>query len=191
MPTPPVITPAGPLTKDGGALVDFTADQSVTWTATAGTLSPSSGTASTWTAPNESRSVTVTGTNGSGVDTVSIVVQGVFPNYWAWRTPIHAKKDVLVWRPIFGPSQTRGFGDGSAIHDWELGNEDSEITRFDAIKAFWEYHHPGRQFDLVDPVREERRTYEFDSDLDYHYNDSGGVTWSVRIKEAYPYAAIV
>jgi hypothetical protein len=184
----PVITPGGPLGRDGGSSTNFTADQSVTWTTSGGTLSAVTGTSVTWKAPNETGTRTLTATNGSAqTDVVTITVRAIIPNYWTWRNPIHAKKEGLIWRPIYGPTQTRGFGDSSAIHDWELGNDDSEIEKFEEMYAFWNYHHFGRQFDLNDPVLEERRTYEIDSDIDYHYNDSGGVTWSLRIKEAYPY----
>lgn len=184
----PIINPGGPLGRDGGTLTDFTADQPVTWTTNGGTLSGVAAAAVTWEAPNQTGVWTLTATNGAAqTDIVTIIVRAIIPNYWTWKTPIHAKKDVLIFRPIYGPSQTRGFGDSSPIHDWELGNEDSEIDRFQEIRDLWDWHHPGRQFDLIDPVLEERRTYETDSDIDYHYNDSGGVTWHLRIKEAYPY----
>jgi len=185
---PPVITPSGPLGRDGGSTTNFTADQSVTWTKSGGTLSAILPTSVTWEAPNETGTRTLTATNGAAqTDIVTITVRAIIPNYWAWKTPIHAKKEGLIFRPIYGPTQTRGFGDSSAIHDWELGNDDSEIEKFQEMYAFWNYHHFGRKFDLNDPVLEERRTYETDSDIDYHYNDSGGVTWSLRIKEAFPY----
>lgn len=184
-----MITPSGPLGRDGGSLTNFTADQPVTWTKSGGTLSNVAAQSVTWEAPNETGARTLTATNGAAqTDIVTITVRAIIPNYWTWKNPIHAKKDGLIWRPIYGPSQSRGFGDSSAIHDWELGNDDSEIDRAVEMLAFWDYHHPGRQFDLDDPVLEERRTYEIDSDIDYHYNDSGGVTWSFRIKEAFPYA---
>lgn len=187
----PIITPAGPLIRDGKSLTDFTADQDVTWATSGGTLSNVLAQSVTWEALNQSGVWTLSGDNGPDAPTVvSITVRAVIPNFWTWRNPIHAKKDVLIFKPVYGPTQTRGFGDSSPIHDWELGNEDSEIDNFLELKAFWDWHHPGRPFDLVDPVLEERRTYESDSDLNYHYNDSGGVSWSMRIKEAYPYAVV-
>jgi len=187
----PILSPGGPLGKDGGTLTNFTADQNVTWTTSGGTLSNVAAQSVTWEAPNQTGVWTLTGTNGAAeTDIVSITVRAIIPNYFGWKTPIHAKKDVLIFKPIYGPTQTRGFGDSSAIHDWELGNDDSEVDNFDELKAFWDWHHPGRQFDLDDPITLERRVYETDSDLDYHYLDSGGVTWAMRIKEAYPYTVV-
>lgn len=180
----------------GGVAIDITSagtgthtvTQVVTWTTSGGTLSNATSTSVTWKAPNETGTRTLTATNSAAeAGIVTITVKAIIPNYWTWKTPIHAKKEGLIWRPIYGPTQSRGFGNSSAIRDWELGNDDSEIDKFKELYAFWNYHHFGRQFDLSDPVLEERRTYEIDSDLDYHYNDSGGVTWSLRIKEAYPY----
>lgn len=113
------------------------------------------------------------------------------PNYWAYKAPIEAEKDVLIFRPIYGPSQTRGFGDGSPIHKWEIGNDDSDQTNFLAIKAFWVAKYPGVAFILNDVVIGEKRAYEFDSNLAYQYNPGGeSYSWSVRIKEVYPYVVI-
>lgn len=187
----PVIAPAGPLIKDGKSLTDFTADQNVTWTTSGGTLSNVAAQSATWMAPNESGVRTLTGTNGSAqAKIVSITVRAIIPNFWKWQTPIHAKKDVLIFKPIFGPTQTRGFGDGAPILDWELSNDDSSYADFIELKAFWDYHHPGKQFDMVDPNIPERRTYETDSDFDYSYNHADSVTWACRIKEAYPFVAV-
>lgn len=114
----------------------------------------------------------------------------VIPNFWVWKTPITAKKDVLVFTPIFGPSQTRSFGDGNPHHDWELGNDDSDHDDFLEIKEFWDNHYPGVQFYMYDPQLNETRTYEIDSDFSEHYNHADSYSWSFRIKECYPFAVI-
>lgn len=188
----PIITPAGPLARDGKTLTSFLANMAVTWATTNGTLVTVDPTHANWTAPNQTGVWQVSGDNGPDPETiVSITVKGILPNYWTFKDPVHAKKEVQIWRPISGPSQSRSFGDPTkAIHDWELSDDDSSYENFLEMKAFWLYHYPGRQFDMVDPVLLERRTYEFDSDFDSMYNHQDSYTWSVRIKEAYPYAVI-
>jgi hypothetical protein len=187
----PIIAPTSPIGRDGKSSTIFTADQNVTWTKSGGTLSDVAARSVTWTAPNQTGVWTLTGTNGSAQATIiSITVRAIIPNFWKWQNPVHATKDVLIFKPIFGPTQTRGFGDGSPILGWELSNDDSSYDNFIELKAFWDYHHPGRQFDMIDPNIPERRTYETDSDLDYSYNHADSVTWAMRIKESYPYALV-
>jgi hypothetical protein len=114
----------------------------------------------------------------------------VLPNYWEYKSPAEARKDVSVFTPYWGPDQTRGYGDGSPRHHWELGNADS--AREDAIemKAFWGEHFPGIQFYMYDPEVDETRVYTFDSNYGFHYNPGDSHAWSVRIKEAWPYTRI-
>lgn len=114
----------------------------------------------------------------------------LIPNYWEFKTPIKAHKDVLVWRPYAGPTQTRTFGAGAVQHEYELGNSDDEEDQFFEIKTFWIDRYPGVSFELYDPISDETRSFEFDSDLSFHYNENGGVAWKVLIKEVYPYAII-
>lgn len=114
----------------------------------------------------------------------------LIPNYWQLKTPIKAHKDVLIWRPYAGPTQTRTFGSGAAQHEYELGNDDSEIDQFEELREFWDDHYPGVSFELNDPVTQETRAYEFDSDLSFNYNENGGVAWKVLIKEIFPYVVI-
>lgn len=187
----PIITPGGPLTKDGKSLTHFVANQNVTWTKSGGTLSGVLAAAVDWTAPNQTGLWTLTGTNGGAeTDIVEITVRAIIPNYWTWKTPIVAKKEVLTFKPIYGPTQTRGFGDSPAMHDWELGNDDSSFENFQEIKAFWNWHHPGLQFDMIDPVQVERRRYEVDSDYGFQYNHADSYQWSFRIREAWPFHVI-
>jgi hypothetical protein len=187
----PIITPASPLVRDGKSLTNFTADQNVIWTTSGGTLLGALAASVTWQAPNKTGVWTLTGTNGTAQPTIiSITVRAIIPNFWRWQNPIHAQKDVLIFKPIFGPTQSRGFGNSSPIHAWELSNDDSSYDNFIELQAFWNYHHPGRQFDLIDPNMPERRTYETDSDMDYSYNHADSVTWAMRIKESYPYTAV-
>lgn len=113
------------------------------------------------------------------------------PNYWEWKNPVEAKKDVRVFRPYYGPSQTRGFGNSSAIHEWELGADDSDFDDFTEMKEFWNSHYPGIPVILFDPVLIEARVYEINSDFSALYNPGGNsFSWKFRIREAYPYETV-
>lgn len=187
----PILTPAGPLALSGNIVQVFLANQVVAaWEAPGASFTINSGSSASWVSPNLTGAYTFRGRNAANEWSafVNIALRAVLPNYWARRTPITAKKDVQIFRPKYGPTQSRGTGLNEDIHEWELSNEDSTEERFKELRIFWRYHHPGKQFDLVDPFLQERRTYIFDSDLAWNYNDRGGVTWSTRIKEEYPYA---
>lgn len=112
------------------------------------------------------------------------------PNYWTYQNPIEATKDTLRFTPYFGPEQTRGFGDGGAHHNWEIGDDDSDHDNFVTIKSFWETNFPGVHFYLYDPQLDETRTYEIDSTLTFHYNHQDSYSWKMKIKEVYPYTKI-
>lgn len=183
---PAVITPGGPLVKDGKTLTDFTSDIDVTWAASGGTLSGILARSVTWEAPNKTGVWTVSG----GGDTVSITVRAIIPNFWNFRNPMHITKPVLIFEPIDGPAQTRGFGDGAMRHAWELSNDDSSYENYLEIREFWDYHHPHLPFDMIDPMVPERRTYKTDSDFDPTYVHGDSCQWAFRIKEAWPYAAV-
>jgi hypothetical protein len=186
----PIINPAGPLTRDGKSVTNFLSDQAVVWAATGGALSNVLAQSVTWVAPNATGLWTVSGDNGPDAPTgVLVTVRAVIPNYWSFKNPVRARKEVQVFRPKYGPTQTRGFGLGELIHDWELSNPNNEVERFKELKAFYGYHHPGKLFDLIDPVLGERRVYLFDSELEYDYTPEGMISWRVRIAEQYPYVA--
>ena len=189
----PIITPAGPLLRDGMTTTHFVSDQAVTWATTGGVLFNTVFNATDWTAPNKSGIWYVSGDNGPDAPgIVTVNVKALFPAYWQYRIPIKATKPVLAFKPTYGPTQTRTYGPGALQLDWELGNDDNSWAEFMEVRDFWAYHYPGKVFDLIDPLIPERRSYEFDSDLSYQYNPSGdSFAWSVRIREAYPYASTV
>jgi hypothetical protein len=114
----------------------------------------------------------------------------VIPNTWEMKTPIEAKKSVLIFRPYFGPTQTRSFGAGDPSHDWELGSSDSARDDYIEIKHFWDDHFPGIQFYLYDVELDETRVYEIISDFSGHYNTPDSYAWSFRISECYPFTVI-
>jgi hypothetical protein len=113
------------------------------------------------------------------------------PNTWDYKKQITAAKKVLVFEPYSGPRQTRTFGDGTPIHSWEIGNEDSDRADFIAIKQFWDDHYPGIPFYLYDPQVDEYRTFEIDSDFAQTYAQGESYSWGFRIKEVFPYLAVV
>lgn len=109
------------------------------------------------------------------------------PNFWAYKTPIEAKKEVLLFKPYSGPTQTRSFGSGAPQHHWKLGDPDINHEDFLEIKEFWDTHFPGVQFYLWDPQLDESRVYEIVSNFANHYNTEDSYSWSFRISECYPY----
>jgi hypothetical protein len=187
----PIITPGGPLAKRGGVLTHFTADQPVTWTTDGGVLSGIASAAVDWTAPNQSGNFHLVGTNGSAqTDTVLITVESVLPNYWEFQNPIEAVKKKLEFEPIAGPTQHRTFGSPAPQHKWELGADDSSYDERNAMKAFWDWHDPGVQFLMFDPVLSETRRYETDSNWSELYKPGDSYSWKFRIKEVWPYAIV-
>jgi len=184
----PIITPAGPLSKDGKTATAFTANQNVTWSTTGGVLSLVTVNSVTWTAPNQTGVFNLVATNG--VDpptTVVITVRAILPNYWQWQVQITEEKDVQIFTPIAGPEQTRSYGNGKPRHVWDLGDDDSSYENAQEIRAFWDYHYPGKLFDMIDPSVGERRTYTIASNLGWKENHADSYNWAMRIKEAYPY----
>ena len=111
----------------------------------------------------------------------------IIPNFWTYKNPISAKKSVLMFIPMFGPTQTRSVGDGSPVHNWELSNDDLSHEDFLAIYAFWNSHYPGVSIELHDPQLSVKRVYQIDSDFNFHYNGADSYSVNFRIQEVYPY----
>lgn len=199
----PVLNPAGPLNVDGLVLPvvygnDFaprqivvTANQPIAEWAGSGAIDILSATQVRWTVPNRTGGWLLSAINAAEEEEqLQVTVRGIVPNYWDLKSPVTAKKSVQVFKPKYGPTQTRSFGGGEARLAWELKNDDSDLERGQEMKAFWDWHHPGKEFDLFDPVPWERRRYIIDSDLAYFYETTGGMSWGFRIEEAFPYALI-
>jgi hypothetical protein len=197
----PILAPAGPLVVDGLILPvvfgdDFapreqivTADQPVgEWFATGGEVTILSATQVRWIVPNRTGNWNLTAMNGAEVGILQTLVRGIVPNYWALKTPVEAKKDVQVFKPKRGPKQFRSFDE--MMLGWDLKNDDSDLERGLEMRSFWNWHHPGKEFDLFDVVTWERRRYQIDSNMSYFYETTGGMSWGFRIEEAYPYVVI-
>lgn len=198
----PILTPAGPLSLRGKVIpsttpilattvVDFTSDQNVTWTTDNGSFSSPTPTTVTWKAPNMSGTWHVYAENaGHEIRTITIVVEAVVPNYWEFQNPIEVTKKKLEFEPVEGPTQHRVFGSQNPRYHWELGADDSDQPQYFEMRDFWNYHDPGRQFLMWDPVISEIRRYETDSDYSAIYKQGDGYSWKFRIKEVWPYAII-
>lgn len=186
----PVITPGGPLAKLGKSATNFTSDIDVVWSANGGTLSNILARSVTWTAPNSTGNWNLFATVGPDQDFVLIVVESVIPNYWDYQNPIEAIKKKLQFEPIAGPTQNRSFGSPASQHRWELGSDDNSREQYLEMKAFWDWHDPGKQFLMWDPQAEETRRYETDSNWSGLYKVGESYSWKFRIKEVWPYAII-
>lgn len=190
----PVITPGGPLAKRGKSITHFTSDINVVWTTDGGTLTGVLAQAVDWTAPNNSGDWHLTGTSAPpppNTDIVLIAVEAVIPNYWEYRNPVEAVKKKLEFEPVWGPTQHRTFGSPNSQHKWELGADDSSYEEFFEIKPFWDWHDPGKNFLLWDPISNETRRYETDSNFGFIYKEGDSFSWKFRIKEVWPYAIII
>lgn len=193
MPTPIltlVITPAGPLTKRGKVLTHFTANQNVVWTTDGGIFSGVLDDAVDWTSPNQTGNWHLTGQGVESSRIVLITVEAVIPNYWEYQNPVEAVKNKLEFTPIAGPTQHRTFGGPAPQHRWELGAEDSDQSQYLEMKTFWDWHDPGKNFLMWDPVVNETRRYETDSNFSFIYKVGDSYSWKFRIKEVWPHAII-
>ncbi len=187
----PILTPAGPLAKRGKTLTHFIADQNVTWSTDGGVLSGILAAAVDWTAPNQSGNWHLNGQNiGLETGIALINVEAILPNYWEFQNPLEAIKKKLEFEPIAGPTQHRTFGGSAPQHRWELRSDDSSLEERNEMKAFWDWHDPGKQFLMWDPVINETRRYETDSNWSELYKVGDGFSWKFRIKEIWPYAII-
>jgi hypothetical protein len=197
----PVITVPGPLAERGRIvpstlpgltpnIVHFTADQNVTWTIDGGILGGVTVNAVDWTFPNQSGTFHLHGENaGHEIGTVTAVIEAYVPNYWEFANQLDVIKKLLEFEPLDGPTQHRIFTSASQ-HKWELGADDSSQTEYLEMRAFWEYHHPGKQFLLWDPVINEIRRYETDSDWSGVYKPGDSYSWKFKIKEVWNYAIV-
>lgn len=188
----PVITPAGPLSKLGKILTHFTVDQNVTWSTDGGVLSGIAAQYVDWTSPNQTGNWYLNGQNGALQTTVVLIaVESVIPNYWEYRNSLEVVKEKLEFKPKTGPTQHRTFGNNLPQHRWELGADDSSYDEYLEMKAFWDWHDPGKPFLMWDPVVNETRRYETDSNWSGLYKEGDSFSWKFRIKEVWPYALVV
>jgi hypothetical protein len=147
----------------------FTANQSVNWSVTGGTLSAASGASTTYTAPNRTGTYVLSASNGVDPATqVTITVIGIFPLPLRWDYDEEREKKVLIWMPQDGPWQSnvkRGTKSKIDLKGKRPSNQFSELDQF------WDAHHGRANFILKHPDRGLEITVRCDSLL--------SVTWSV------------
>jgi hypothetical protein len=160
----PVITPAGPLTKRGKDVQAFTATNGVTtWTAPeGGTLSGTSSSAATWTAPNKTGTFTVRATNASGTTSVTINVTAVVPFVPDYECEQEDGKNFLPFTPDKGPRQAILLGEDNKfpfLRNTAKKTERDEMRQFHADNYF-----PGILVYFTPPFDSEQ-SWELDSNF--------------------------
>ncbi len=163
----------------------FTANQSVNWTVTGGTLSAASGASTTYTAPNRTGTYVLSASNGgNGADPatlVTITVTGVFPLPLVWDYDGESGMKVLIWVPQQGPWQgniKRGMKEKINIQGGPR-----PAPEFPELKQFWADHYGREDFIIVHPDLGVDLTVRADSDLKWSWH-FGLFKWSAVIVEA-------
>lgn len=189
----PVVAPAGPLAKDGRSVTVFNANVASNWTATGGTFTGAvNGTViATWTAPNVSGTYKVRATNpvDNMFTEITVTVMAIVPNTWEFKSPGQETKDVLIFKPQAGPTQTRSLSDWYST--WDIGAEDASYDEFQEMRAFIKAHYPGKIVALDDPVVRERRFFKFTAPFNKAYNPGDGFAWNSKIEEQWPYTVVM
>lgn len=160
----------------------FYANQTVVWTATAGSIT----TGGLYTPPNVTGAYSITARNFANETTVvPVAVTGDFPRYYSYRIPRRFTKKVLIWEPERGADQTREKSGKRAFYDLK-GTENSR-AQYEEVEVFWNAHFPAKKFYLYDVVLERDRFFKFDSELKVEDESFDRISWSVAIKEAWPF----
>lgn len=147
----PIIAPSTVTGLRSNQTKQFTADQAVTWSCNAGSIS--SGGLFTPVA-NLTRDYAITATNGSSQATsVSFSVIGVFD--WDIARPIADKfrKEFRVFNSRAGTRETRI--DRQKIQTIEIRSSFYSAEEREAILSFWDAHHPHKDFYFYDKDKSE------------------------------------
>lgn len=176
----PIVTPNS-VTLRGKQTQLFTANQSVNWSVTGGTLSAASGASTTYTAPNRTGTYVLSANNGVNPATqVTITVTAVFLNKWLiWDLGDERGKKVLIWEPQQGPWQSnvkRGTKSKIDLKGKRPGYEYAELDQF------WDDHYGRASFILLHPGRGVELTVRCDSDLKVQWV-LGFFLWSGVVRE--------
>jgi hypothetical protein len=160
----------------------FTANQSVNWSVTRGTLSAASGASTTYTAPNRTGTYVLTASNGVDPPAqVTITVTGVFPYPPSWEYGGDVDKKVLIWEPQDGDWQANIKRGKKRTVD--LAGEKRLAAQYQEIETFWDEHHGRENFILKHPDLNIELTARFDSKLKDTWSIGGLAGWSVVVKE--------
>jgi len=163
------------------------ASGTINWTASVGTLSSSTGSTVTWTAPNQSQLVgLITATNGTYTVTAEIPVLKEFPYRASRPAKWDARKTVLVSRAEDRTRAARVKDAGNeSFEAFELTFINRTLAEVDAVRAFWDDHHPQKKFIFTDHHRSSiRKVVYFDSDITNQGDATCATTYSVRVIEA-------
>ncbi|MFN7949430.1 MAG: hypothetical protein U0Z53_29005 [Blastocatellia bacterium] len=151
----PVITPSGPLSLRGKQTVSFTSSVPVNWSASGGEFTSTAGTATTWTAPNQTGAwaVTATAQSGGQTTTVTATVTGVLPFAPDYQTQHSADKKVLTFEAEDGSLQVRI--KRGRRRESELKFTGRPMDEYMEMDAFWDWHYPDREFWYTEPLLKE------------------------------------
>ncbi len=161
------------------------ASGTINWTASVGTLSASTGSTVTWTAPNQSQLVgLIKATNGTYTVTAEIPVLKEFP--YAPNRPLkwERRKTVLISRAEDRSRSARvKDANNEPFESYELTFQNRNLTELAAVEAFWDDHHPQKRFIFTDSHRSQRRVVYFDSDISDQADAYCSTTYSFRAVE--------
>jgi hypothetical protein len=159
----------------------FTANQSVNWSVTGGTLSTASGASTTYTAPNRTGTYVLSASNGVDAPTqVTITVTGVFPYPPSWEYGGKVDKKVLIWEPQDGPWQSNVKRGKKRQIDLTANRRPKD--EYEEVEQFWDDHHGRANFILPHPDLDIELSVRIDSEL----KDTwwfGLANWSMVVKE--------
>jgi phage-related protein len=171
------VTPAS-AALSGTQTQQFTADQAVTWSASAGTITSGG----LYTPPNVTGSYTVTARNASAqTTTVAVVVTGVFPAAPSWTYSAEQDKKVLVFRPESGPRQTRAKRAKSRRFDLTANHRSR--AEYLKVESFWDAHYPNKNFYFTHPDLKTTLLVFFDAKLKEEWVGENLVNWSTVIEQ--------
>ncbi len=157
----------------------------VNWTKDLGTLSATTGATVTWTAPNQSQLVAlVTAENGTYTVTAEIWVLKHFPYDPNQTVNFERRKSVLISRAEDRSRSSRVKDyNNEAFEAFELSFRDRLLAEFEAARAFWDDHHPGKRLIYEDKIRSLRRVVWTDSDIRIEGYSRKAISYSFRVIE--------
>ncbi len=123
----------------------FTADRSVTWSATGGaTVAPSVGVSTVVTFPNRTQTIIVTGVSGPDSGSASLTVYGTWPVYPHLGYEVQLDNKTLVSYAEDGSAVFRR--KGSTRRSWTLGFRNTTAEDWQLIREFWNFHQKDLPF---------------------------------------------
>lgn len=157
----------------------------INWTTSVGSLSSSSGSTVTWTAPNQSQlTALITATNGTLTATIEIDVLKEFAYRPNRSLKWDRKKTVLISRSEDRRRAARvKDANNEAFEAFELTFLNRSLAELAAVHAFWDDHHPDKRFIFTDGHRDVRKVVYFDSDISHDAAATCATTYSFRIIE--------